>query len=338
VTDINQRGATPDEWFHFDFVLGLGGNLLPCVPAGPDVRVLAGSALEGKVGKIPSQFNRSGEAHGLTKWQSREILSNELQLWMQDPRLNICVRTGPISGVYALDVDIEDAEQSTEIRRLLDFDRFGVARRARTNSRKFLIPFRMDTPCKKRIIKTEHGRIELLADGQQFVAAGSHSSGVRYLWSPGLPDSLPTLTLDQLNQIWEQLAKTYATTDSLRQNLTALGKDSRPSTQPDGVTASGTSSPATSSPSGESSLTQMDNTSQSLTQISESDWNALISALRFLVSHAGDEETWSRIGMALLSIKDCGKPVKQLWLDFSRKAPGWEEGAAESWWESHARG
>jgi len=36
--------------------------------------------------------------------------------------------------------------------------------------------------------------------------------------------------------------------------------------------------------------------------------------------------------MALLSIKDCGKPVRQLWLDFSKKAPNWQDGAAEQWW------
>ena len=62
-------GATLDDWSHFDFVLGLSANLLPCVPAAPDVKVLEGSALAGKVGKIPSMFNGRGEAHGLLAWQ-----------------------------------------------------------------------------------------------------------------------------------------------------------------------------------------------------------------------------------------------------------------------------
>src|SRR5271166_6338930 len=98
-------GATLDEWSHFDFVLGLGANLLPCVPASPDVKVLAGSALAGKVGKIPSMLNGREEAHGLLAWQKREIMPSEVAEWRKDPRLNLCVRTGPISGIYAFDID-----------------------------------------------------------------------------------------------------------------------------------------------------------------------------------------------------------------------------------------
>ena len=186
MTSTNSRGATPDEWFHFDFVLGLGANLLPCVPAGDDVKVSKGSALEGKVGKIPSMFNRNtGEAHGIKDWQKRPIMGAEVQQWSADPRLNICVRLGPLSGVYAFDVDIEERAIASKIHSILvaelcqNFEH-AVCWRNREPSAKFLIPFRMDTPCKKRKIKLDNNprgpAIELLADGQQFVAAGSHSS------------------------------------------------------------------------------------------------------------------------------------------------------------------
>lgn len=140
---LANRGATADEWFHFDFVLGLGGNLLPCVPAGPDVRVLAGSALAGKVGKIPSQFNHAGEAHGLKEWQKREIMSNEIVAWSKDPRLNICVRTGPISGVYALDIDVDDREKAQEIVNAIEAITGPLPKRWRENSGKCLLMFRM---------------------------------------------------------------------------------------------------------------------------------------------------------------------------------------------------
>ena len=261
-SDINTRGATPDEWYHFDFVLGLGGNLLPCVPAGDDVRVLAGSALEGKVGKIPSQFNRDGLAHGLPAWQKRPILSNELQIWQADQRLNICVRTGPISGVYALDVDIDELKPVEAITdALMDYLGPKFNARYRSNSHKFLVPFLLTGgSCKKRKIKLDQSprgpAIELLADGQQFVAAGSHSSGARYQWSPRLPDSLPTLTLAQLDQLWETLTATYA----------ADGAKS-----PD-------SAKATSSISAPVSQEQA-----ALTSCSEDDWSQLLSALRFLL-------------------------------------------------------
>jgi hypothetical protein len=316
MTDINTRGATADEWFHFDFVLGLGGNLLPCVPAGEDVRVLAGSALQGKVGKIPSQFNHKGEAHGLKDWQKREILSNEVQLWQADRRLNICVRTGPISGVYAFDVDVEDPQTAHEVRmHIMSLDSTN-SYRTRTNSAKFLIPFRLEGgQCKKRRIKLDSTQvIELLADGQQFVAAGSHSSGVRYQWSPGLPETLPTLTLDQLNQIWEMLTRTYATPDSVRANPTASAQDQ---SQTPNIPAQTTSEPL-----------------RILSAISESEWQELLSALRFMLDKVADNDTWSEVGYALLSLQHT-RPIQQLWSDFSRKAVGYVEGADVEWWNAH---
>jgi hypothetical protein len=137
-------GATADDWSHFDFVLGLGANLLPCVPASPDVKVQAGSALEGRVGKIPSMFNGRGEAHGLTGWQKREIAPSEVRYWSSDRRLNMCVRTGPISGVYALDLDVDNREQAEEIVALIE-QQLGVKlpKRYRENSGKCLLLFRL---------------------------------------------------------------------------------------------------------------------------------------------------------------------------------------------------
>jgi hypothetical protein len=138
-------GASLDEWAHFDFVLGLGANLLPCVPASPDVKVAEGSALAGKIGKIPSMLNGRGEAHGLTGWQKREIEPQEVAHWASDRRLNLCVRTGPISGVYAFDIDVDDRQKSEEIVALIERE-LGVKlpKRYRENSGKCLLLFRME--------------------------------------------------------------------------------------------------------------------------------------------------------------------------------------------------
>jgi hypothetical protein len=303
-------GAIAEEWAHFDFVLGLGANLLPCVPYSADVKVFPGSALEGKMGKIPSAFNGLGEAHGLKDWQKREIAPWEVAQWSNDRRLNLCVRTGPISGICAFDIDIEDERADNineDIDRALDEC---LPTRVRDNSAKRLLMFRMEEPCKKRKIKLDDNpkgpAIEMLADGQQFVACGTHSSGVRYRWTPELPSSIPTITLAQLDTIWTTLTSRYAATIS---------------------------SPASTAPA----RAVTDQTTEVLTTISDEDWRHLIECLRFLLPHAADEQVWAEIGMALLSIKDCGKPVRQLWLDFSKKAPNWQDGAAEQWWESHAR-
>jgi hypothetical protein len=312
------RGATPQDWFNFDFVLGLGAHLLPCVPSAPDVKVVKGSALEGKVGKIPSMFNRAGEAHGITEWQKRPILGNEVQLWSTDPRVNLCVRTGGMSHVYAFDVDI-DGDQAGAVRQLVtELGGVELPARSRPNSKKVLLAFRMEATCKKRKIKLDDQprgpAIELLADGQQFVAAGSHSSGARYQWLPALPSQIPELTMETVDRIWTRLIQTYAPTSG----ATSL------STTSASVTASGLDL-----------TTEM--TETTLSVISDSEWGELIQALKFLAPRAGDESLWAEIGMALLSIKNCGRPVRQLWVDFSRKAPNWQEGAPEKWWEAHIR-
>ena len=298
-------GATLEDWAHFDFVLGLGANLLPCVPASPGVKVLEGSALAGKVGKIPSMFNGRGEAHGLLAWQKREIMPTEVAEWSNDRRLNLCVRTGPISGIYAFDIDIDD-ERADEVRGVLKAEIGLLSTRWRNNSKKVLMPFRMEEPCKKRRIKLDNGpAIELLADGQQFVACGSHSSGVRYQWYPELPSSIPTITLAQLDQIWSALSRTYATTSSTSVAPTA----------PERVSAT--------------------ETTGVMREISEGDWQHLLACLRFMLDKAQSNDVWSEIGYALLSLFGSGRPAQQLWYDFSAKAVGYEPGAAEAWWDSH---
>ncbi|EHG9651925.1 DNA primase, partial [Salmonella enterica subsp. enterica serovar Monschaui] len=45
-----------------------------------------------------------------------------------------------------------------------------------------------------------------LANGQQFVACGTHSSGARIEWDGGLPDEPPVVTADQFETLWQRLA------------------------------------------------------------------------------------------------------------------------------------
>lgn len=51
------------------------------------------------------------------------------------------------------------------------------------------------------------GIIELLANGQQFVACGTHSSGARIEWDGGLPDEPPAITGEQLETLWQRPAE-----------------------------------------------------------------------------------------------------------------------------------
>jgi len=133
-------GASAEEWAHLDLVLGLGANLLPCVPASPDVQVAEGSALKGKLGKLPSQYN----SHGLLAWNSREIRPSEVAQWSTDRRLNICLRLGPISGCYVFDIDEDDPAKAEDIVQLIE-SQLGVKlpRRGRSNSGKCSLLFRL---------------------------------------------------------------------------------------------------------------------------------------------------------------------------------------------------
>ena len=306
-------GATRAEWIHFAFTLGLVGNLLPCVPAPPGhtLKVAPGSKLnEGKLGKIPSALNADGLVHGLTKWQTRDINADEVDAWSQGERYNICVRTGKQSGIFAFDLDISDPSAITAALTLLSgccpTIAASAARRTRPNASKLLIPFSMDLPCSKRIIDTAHGRIELLGDGQQFVAAGTHSSGVRYEWVPGLPSDFPRLSLPQLDSLWAAMSA----------SLSIPKKTKSPTPTP------------------ETGKTGAPTDDALRTEISDSEWTDLLDALRALFEFSGGNDEWSEVGYALLSLQH-SRPARQLWIDFSDRAAGAEPGAAEAWWAAH---
>lgn len=288
-------------------VLGLGANLLPCVPAHEGVLILPGSSLEGKVGKIPSVYNSNGEAHGLKAWPTREILGNEITLWSKSGLYNLCVRTGSVSGVFAIDCDVADSELNDAIAdtiyQVLGFE---LPFRTRSNRPLFLCPFRMEGSFKKRIIETAHGRIEFLADGQQFVAAGTHKSGVRIEWAGGLPQDIPTLTQAQFEALWALLKEKFSLPET-------VGK----------VTAADSSPPAS------------DESQAILTTLSDADWQDLIQALKVLQPKVIDNDLWSEVGYGLLSLKST-RPVDRLWYEFSRGAAGYTEGAPEAWWSAHS--
>lgn len=303
-------GASAQEWAHFAQGLGLAEHLLPCVPNAPGVQVAEKSQLTGKLGKIPSVFNARGQAHGLGGWTKRLIVPAEIAAWSKDGRYNLCIRTGAGSGVYALDCDVTDPELAAKVRREIESaapDLKGQSRRTRPNSPKFLIPFRMPagTPCKKRIIQTAHGRLELLGDGQQFVAAGMHSSGVPYVWQPSLPSSIAVLMPSLTDAVWGQLARSFSAGGVI------------------------------TSPQSTSGAPNANPNPEILATISEGEWQDLLAALRFLLDKAADNPLWSAIGYALLSLQPT-RPARQLWLDWSYKAAGYQPGAPEQWWAAHA--
>ena len=198
-------GATPDEWFHFDLVLGRTDQLLPVV-CNPGATISPNSKLK-MLGKTPSLYNRDRLATGIAQWTEHVVTERDFARWSNEPDYGICVRTG--HGWLALDCDSEDEDIQADIRKTL-VQLLGELppRRWRANSNKCLYLLAVEGDFRKRIhrLAGDMGIIELLANGQQFVACGTHSSGARIEWDGGLPDEPPAITADQLETLWQRLA------------------------------------------------------------------------------------------------------------------------------------
>lgn len=207
-------GASAEQWAHFDMVLGLTEDLLPVV-SNPKATISSNSAIK-DLGKLPSTYNAQRHVVGFAAWTQHRSTAADLTKWSKERDYGICLQT---RRIRAIDVDVNDAGEADRIRQFIAL-RLGVdlPRRARANSSKFLLAFELGGEFTKRKFKTEHGIIEFLATGQQFVAVGTHPSGARYEWEGGLPDEFPVLTAEQFESLWSELAREFAIEDSTTQS------------------------------------------------------------------------------------------------------------------------
>ena len=119
---------------------------------------------------------------------------------------NIGVLCGGRSNVVAVDVDIYDEAIAEQICNLIEDD-LGFAPQRIGQAPKTLFVFRCTEPMRK--IKTAifdingtDNAVELLAEGQQFVASGIHpDTKKKYRWSD---DSLMDVTVEQLTEVTPQ--------------------------------------------------------------------------------------------------------------------------------------
>jgi hypothetical protein len=173
-------GASPSEWLHFDWGLDLTADLLPVV-SNPNATISPGSSLKA-LGKTPSLYNSNGLVVGIRRWTQRITTSAEIADWEKQPDYGICIQT---RRLRAIDIDVDDRDRANEIATYLQ-RKMGVKtyRRWRENSGKCLLAFMCPGTFSKRVFKVKGGgQVEFLADGQQFVAVGTHPSGVKYQWS-----------------------------------------------------------------------------------------------------------------------------------------------------------
>lgn len=202
-------GATPEDWAHFSVMLGLTADLLPVVSK-PNAVIDPASTVVA-LGKVPTRYNGEGKVVGFAKWTERLTTQGEVERWARQPDYGICIQT---REVRAIDIDVSDAQHSAAIvQAITDTLGFAPPVRRRAASGKCLVAVRVPGEYVKRTIRVDGGMIENLANGQQFIAVGTHTSGVRYEWDGGLPEDFPTLTHEQYEALWQTLAITFAVQD-----------------------------------------------------------------------------------------------------------------------------
>jgi hypothetical protein len=209
------KGATLAQWQHFGITLKLREALLPVV-ADPDAEIPANSRLQqGSLGKVPSKYNSEGMAVGLAAWVTRRTTDRDFRIYSQHGGYSIGVNAGS-GGLRALDVDVTDPVLAARIDAAIsDHLMMLLPKRTRPNSSKFLMPFRLVGDFPKRHVKVgERQQIEFLGDGQQWVAAGTHPSGVRYEWSPAI-GKIPELAPELFEELWAALVEEFGTEPSV---------------------------------------------------------------------------------------------------------------------------
>lgn len=189
---------------------GLTADLLPVV-SNPHAAISPSSDMK-QMGKTPSQYNGRQQVVGIATWTTTQASAEDVRGWAEQPDYGICVQT---RRVRALDLDVDNAAQVAEIEtfvRAVLGKGVALAVRRRPNSTKCLIAFEVtDIPADqdlfKRTVKTEHGMIEFLATGQQFIAYGTHPSGVRYVWEN--EGEFPDIPLHAFEKLWEKLCARF---------------------------------------------------------------------------------------------------------------------------------
>ena len=186
-------GAKAMEWRRFIDIAPQ--DLLPVV-SNPHAPISPNSKMQ-STGKTPSRYNDRNEVIGIAKWTQQQTHPNQIEAWRKNKDYGVCVQT---RYVRAFDIDVENIDQVDEIVNEINlYLGQKQAIRYRSNSSKRLIPFIMEGEFGKRTVKTKYGMVEFLANGQQFVAGGTHPSGVRYLWNGA---KVQTITEDQFEDIW----------------------------------------------------------------------------------------------------------------------------------------
>lgn len=206
---MTQHGATPNDWAAWQ-ARELTEDLLPVV-SNPGATISPKSKMVG-LGKTPSLYNGDRHVVGIPHWPQKRASATEVKRWVRDSDLGICLQT---RRVRAIDIDIADPAAAQAVVDLVEMGLGVLPARGRSNSGKVLLLLDMPGDFVKRVIRTEHGAIEFLANGQQCIVEGTHPSGARYEWT-GLGSVIPAVTPAEFEGLWAELSKLGLATEERR--------------------------------------------------------------------------------------------------------------------------
>ena len=213
-------GATQDDWAQFDLLLGLTNDLLPVV-SNPGATISPTSSLK-NLGKVPSLYNSQKQVTGIKGWTDIQANGSSINHWANNADYGICLQT---RVVRALDIDVPDEALSKKIASVIEEEVGVLPRRYRPNTGKQLFTFILQGEFAKRQIPVGDDIIEFLANGQQFIAVGTHPCGDRYEWEGGLPLEIPELTEAQFESLWSKLVEVFATGEVMTGSATSRKRE-----------------------------------------------------------------------------------------------------------------
>ena len=202
-------GAYPVEWGNFVRKFG-SFDLLPIV-SNPNLKVATSSKLK-DIGKVPSVINNYGYVRGYTDWTSRETTLEQVNEWASNPDYGMGVAC---NIVKAIDIDIDgNHELVTQIHELLYklFPDKKFPARMRPGSSRILVPIICPEIFGKGFLRLPDGqKIEVLANGNQFVAHGYHvKSATKLLWSDqNWPEKVSRLSKDEIDYFLQEVVNRY---------------------------------------------------------------------------------------------------------------------------------
>jgi len=181
-------------------------DIISVIP--PNVNISPYSKISpSQAGKVPGTLGRHGW-RGFPGWQKHPSAKEDAAAW-DESGSNVGLRGDRFP---AIDVDVEDPDLAALIVSLC-IEQLGHAPIRSSRHPRQLLPYRTEAPFRKKALQFESGGqthvVEILGEGNQYLVAGTHTSGNPYSWDSPLwemvPEDLSEITESDIEELFETL-------------------------------------------------------------------------------------------------------------------------------------